>query len=444
MLANKAHFYFVFFVLYTYSSMIDIRLLRENPEEVKKKLKKNHVDGTTIDAIVSLDKEKRALQQEVESLKSKQNAASKQMPKLPEDQKTKLLAEMQYVKEQLQTLTPKVEKLEEQIRNLVLLLPNIPHDSVPEGEGEEDNIVERTHGKKPSFDFPILDHATLGKKLDIIDIDSAGRSSGSRFAYLKNDAALLQFALINYVLAKVAQKGFSPVIPPVLVKEEAMYATGFFPADRNEIYHVNPEDDDLYLVGTSEVSISMLHAGEILNEQDLPKRYVGYSTCFRREAGTYGKDTHGLIRVHQFDKLELFSFCHPEKSIDEHELILGIEEEIMQELGLHYQVINMCGGELRHSPASKKYDVEVWIPSQKRFRELTSCSNCTDYQARRGLIRFADEKGEKHFVHTLNGTAVAIGRMLVALLENYQTAEGTIEIPQVLQSYMGKKVIAGH
>ncbi len=215
-----------------------------------------------------------------------------------------------------------------------------------------------------------------------------------------------------------------------------MYATGFFPADRNEIYHVNPEDDDLYLVGTSEVPLTMLHAKEILDKEKLPIRYCGFSTCFRREAGSYGKDTAGIIRVHQFDKIEMFSFCHPDKSEEEHELIREIEEEIMQELGFHYQVVNICGGDLG-APAAKKYDIEVWIPTQEKFRELTSCSNCTDYQSRRSKIKFKNQEGKNENLHTLNGTAIAIARTLVAILENYQNADGSVTIPEVLQAYMG-------
>ncbi|MEK7529116.1 MAG: serine--tRNA ligase [Patescibacteria group bacterium] len=417
--------------------MIDIKLIREQTEEVKKRFRINHVDPVTIDNIVTLDKERRALQQKAEDFKSKQNVASKEIPKLSGDEKKKVLDEMQYIKEQAQELTPKLTKLDEEIKSLMYMLPNLPQSSVPAGEDENDNVVIRTHGKKPEFDFTPLDHLTLGTKLGIIDTESAAQSSGSRFAYLKGGAALMQFALVQFVISKLAKKGFVPVIPPVLVKEEAMFATGFFPADRNEIYHVNPEDDNLFLVGTSEVALTMMHAGKILKKEELPKRYVGYSTCFRREAGSYGKDQSGIIRVHQFDKLEMFSFCAPDESVNEHEMILEIEEEIMQELGLHYQVINICGGELRHSPASKKYDVEVWIPSQGKFRELTSCSNCTDYQSRRADIKFKGTDGKAALVHTLNGTAVAIGRTLVAIIENYQTKEGHIRIPEVLKQYMG-------
>ncbi|MEK7547619.1 MAG: serine--tRNA ligase, partial [Patescibacteria group bacterium] len=241
---------------------------------------------------------------------------------------------------------------------------------------------------------------------------------------------------------KLVSKGFSPIIPPVLVKEEAMIATGFFPADRNEIYHVNPKSesnpdgDDLFLVGTAEVPLNMIHYTEILEEEKLPLRYCGFSSCFRREAGSYGKDTAGIFRVHQFDKIEMFSFCHPDKSEEEHEFLRGIEEEIMQELGFHYQVMNICGGDLG-APAAKKYDIEVWIPAQNKFRELTSCSNCTDFQARRSHIRYKNKKGQNLYVHTLNGTAMAMARTLVAIIENNQNKDGTVTIPEILQPYLG-------
>lgn len=277
----------------------------------------------------------------------------------------------------------------------------------------------------------------LGTKHDLLDIETAAAMSGTRFAYLKNEAVMLEFALIQHVAHKLRSKGFTPIIPPVLVREPAMEATGFFPADRNEIYSVNADDDNLFLVGTSEVPLAMLHANQIINADQFPLRYFAFSSCFRREAGTYGKDTQGLIRVHQFDKVEMFSYVHPGKSEEEHEFILSIEEEIMQELGFHYQVINICGGDLG-APAAKKYDIEVWIPSQKKFRELTSCSNCTDFQARRAKIRFNDVDGKK-FVHTLNGTAIAVGRTLVAIMENYQQKDGSIIIPEILRPYLGNQ-----
>jgi seryl-tRNA synthetase len=419
--------------------MIDIKFIIENPESIKAGAAKKNVK-VDIDTLIKVYEERNQKLQRVEELRAKQNSESKEIPK--SENKEKLLAEMGKVKEEIKLLAPKIEELEKQLDELALKIPNPPLDSVPNGEDENDNKVVKTHGEKPTFDFEPKDHIELGKSLDIIDIERGTRTSGARFYYLKNEAALLEFALIQHVIQKLTSKGFCPVIPPVLVKEEAMYGTGFFPADRNEIYHVNPktaenpENDDLYLVGTSEVPLTMLHASEILEEQKLPIRYCGFSTCFRREAGSYGKDTAGIIRVHQFDKIEMFSFCHPDKSEEEHELIRETEEEIMQDLGFHYQILNICGGDLG-APAAKKYDIEVWIPTQNKFRELTSCSNCTNFQARRSKIRYKNEKNENQYIHTLNGTATAIGRTLVAIIENYQNKDGSITIPEILRPYMG-------
>lgn len=418
--------------------MYDVKFIVEDPENVKAGAKKKHVN-VDIDKIIELYEKRNEILQKVEELRAEQNKVSKEIPQ--SNDKAKLLKQMGNVKNQIKKLEPKIEELEAEIDKLAPNVPNPTLGSVPDGETEEDNEVVKTHGKKPKFDFEPKDHIQLGKDLDIIDIERGVRSSGTRFYYLKGDAALLEFAIVQHVIHKLTSKGFTAVIPPVLVKEEAMYATGFFPADRNEIYSVNPstkdnpEGDDLFLVGTSEVPLTMLHYTEILEEKKLPLRYAGFSTCFRREAGSYGKDTAGIIRVHQFDKIEMYSFCHPDKSEEEHELIRETEEEIMQEFGLHYQIVNICGGDLG-APAAKKYDLEAWIPTQGKFRELTSCSNCTAFQARRSKIRYKGEKG-KEYVHTLNGTACAVGRTLVAILENHQNEDGSVTIPEVLRPYMG-------
>ena len=420
--------------------MIDLKLLTENPNEIKKALQKKHFEGD-LDELINLDKERLALMQETETLKADQNKIAKEIPTVKDDEKGKLLDKSKSIKEQLKEIEPKLKNVVTRLEAIALTIPNPPSESVPEGKDDSENVVIRTVGEKPKFDFEVKDHVALGLNLNLLNIEKAANISGSRFAYLKNDAVLLEFALIQYILNKLIQKGFNPVIPPTLVKENAMIATGFFPADRQQIYHVNPEEDDLYLIGTSEVPLCMLHANEILDSEKLPIRYCGFSTCYRREAGTYGKDMHGIIRVHQFDKVEMFSFCHPDKSEEEHEYILSIEEEIMNEFGLHYQVVNICGGDLG-APAAKKYDIEAWIPSQNKFRELTSCSNCTDFQARRAKIRFKENRN-KAIAHTLNGTAVAIGRTLMAIWENYQQRDGTIKIPEVLQPYMHGKVVIG-
>lgn len=420
--------------------MFDIKFIIENSGLIKQgaKRKGHHID---VDKIVELYEKRNEKLQEAEKLRARQNEQSRSITKAPSK---KFLEEMKEVKEQAKKLEPEIAQLEDELDALIQVVPNPPLDSVPDGT-EEDNKPFKTHGEKPKFDFEPRDHVELGKTLDLIDIERGVRTSGTRFYYLKNEAVLLEFALIQHVINKLVSKGFSPIIPPVLVKEEAMFATGFFPADRNQIYHVNPkteeepENDDLYLVGTSEVALNMLHYTEILEPEKLPLHYCGFSSCFRREAGTYGKDTTGIIRVHQFDKIEMFSFCHPDKSEEEHEFIREIEEEIMRELGFHYQVVNICAGDLG-APAAKKYDIEVWIPTQNKFRELTSCSNCTNFQARRSKIRFKTQKGNE-YVHTLNGTAIAVGRTLVAILENYQQKDGSIKIPEVLQPYMGGQSI---
>lgn len=418
--------------------MIDLKLLIEQPEKTKKAILKKRYKGD-LDKVIKMDEDRRAMMHEMETLKAEQNKVTKEIPAASD--KAPLLAKSKEIKERLKELEPKLEALKAEFETEVLMIPNPTFDEVPAGGDDNDNEVLRTEGKKREFDFEPVDHLTLGKKLNLIDVDVAGQMSGSRSYYLKNEAVLLEFALIQLVMGKLVAKGFSPIIPPVLVKEQAMINTGFFPADKNEIYHVNPAEDDLYLVGTSEVPLCMLHSGQILEAEKLPLRYCGFSSCFRREAGSYGKDTHGILRVHQFDKIEMFSFCHPDKSRDEHKLILSIEEEIMKDLGFHYQVVNICGGDLGN-PAAQKFDIEVWIPTQQKFRELTSCSNCTDYQARRANIRYK-ESGENKMMHTLNGTAIAMTRVLVAIFENYQQKDGTIEIPEVLRAYLGGKQYIG-
>ncbi len=415
--------------------MLDLKFIVENPDLIKAGAAKKHVK-IDIDKIITLYEDRKNILQEIESLRAEQNSVSKQIPQADPAEKEKLLEEMSTVKDKIKNLEPQLEEYTQKIDALVLDVPNPPLDSVPEGADEESNLIVRTEGTKPNFDFEARTHSEIGENLDIIDIERGVRTSGARFYYLKGDAALLEFALLQHSMTKLNSKGFRPVIPPVLVKEEAMYATGYFPADRKDIYTVNPEEDNLFLVGTSEVPLTMLHYSENLDADQLPLRYCGYSSCFRREAGSYGKDTAGIIRVHQFNKIEMFSFCHPDKSEAEHEYILSIEEEIMKDLGFHYQVVNICGGDLG-APAAKKYDIEVWIPTQGKFRELTSCSNCTDFQARRSKIKYTDANGKKGYLHTLNGTAIAIARTLVAIIENYQNADGSITIPEVLRPYMG-------
>jgi seryl-tRNA synthetase len=343
------------------------------------------------------------------------------------------IAESNALTEEIKRLEQQLAEVERRIDELLAQLPNVPDPSAPDGTTEEDAVVVRVVGDPPQFGFEPRDHLEIGTALDLIDMESAARVSGSRFAYLKGDLAFIELALVQYAMRKTADHGFRPVIPPVLVREEPMFWTGFLPTDRAQIYEI--ERDDLYLVGTSEVSLAGLHPDQILSADDLPLRYAGFSTCFRREAGAAGKDTRGIFRVHQFDKVEMFAFVEPSTSRDEHERLLAIEEEILQELEIPYRVVNVAVGDLGAS-AAKKYDCEAWLPGQGRYRELTSTSNTTDYQARRLRCRFRPpEGGSPQPVHTLNGTAVAVGRTLVAIMENHQLAGGGFRVPDVLQSF---------
>ena len=321
-----------------------------------------------------------------------------------------------------------------ELARLLAETPNVPHESAPDGFTEEDAVeVKRDHDEPPAFDFEPRDHAELGAMLGVLDTERGARTSGSRFVYLMGDLVFVQFALMRHAMDVVLEKGFSPMIPPVLVREEAMYGTGFLPTDAVNLY--TTREDDLYLVGTSEVPLAAFHLGEIVEEGDLPIRYAGYSTCFRREAGSYGKDLGGMFRVHQFDKVEMFVFSTPETSWDEHERILAIEEEIFGNLEIPYRVVNIAAGDLGGA-AAKKYDIEGWLPGQGRYRELTSCSNTTDYQARRMQTRVRRADGAVEVLHTLNGTATAIARTLIAIMENHQRADGSVEIPVKLHPYL--------
>src|SRR5438067_1853047 len=311
-------------------------------------------------------------------------------------------------------------------------LPNVPDETVPDGASDEDNVELRRWGAQPAFDVEPLDHVELGERLAMIDIERGVKTSGSRFYYLTGAAVRLQFALVRYGLDFADARGLTPVITPALVRREAMFGTGFLPTDEAQLYVTR--DDDLYLIGTSEVPLASFHAGEVFDVEALPRRYLGYSPCFRREAGTYGKDTRGIFRVHQFDKLEMFSFVSPDASREEHDRLLSMEEEWVQSLGLPYRVVNVCIGELGAS-AAKKYDIEAWFPGQNAYREITSTSNTTDYQARRLGVRVRGEGGNQP-VHTLNGTLCALSRTIVCIMENHQQADGSISVPEALHPYV--------
>jgi seryl-tRNA synthetase len=322
---------------------------------------------------------------------------------------------------------------------LLFLLPNIPFDDVPVGKDDSQNVIVRQVGRKPSFAFSAKDYIELGTKLDLIDAGRAGKVAGPRFGYLKNQLPLIEFALISLVMDVVKKYQFIPVIPPVMLKEQMARGTGYFEAtDKNEAYYL--PQDKLYLVGTAEQSLAAMHSGEVFEIKDLPKKYIAFSTCFRREAGSYGKDTKGILRVHQFDKLEMFVLCLPEDSKKEHQLLLLIEEKLMKALDLPYQVVSICTGDLTR-PSAKSYDIETWIPSENKYRETHSCSNCTNFQSRRLNIKYRDSSGKLNFAHMLNATAFAMPRTLIAIMENYQQKDGSIKVPKALQKYTGFKTI---
>src|SRR3954449_3430711 len=409
--------------------MLDIKRLRDDPEPFRAGLTRRGMPEA-VDELLAADEDRRSLTTRVEELRASQNQASKAIGKADGDEKQRLIAEVASVSAELKALEPQLADAEATLNGLLASTPNLPDPSAPDG-GEDDALeIKRNHDRPPEFGFEVRDHAALGELLGVLDTERGARTSGSRFVYLLGDIVLLQFALVRNAMDILMQEDFTPVIPPVLVREEAMYGTGFLPSDAVNIYRT--DEDELYLVGTAEVSLAALHMGEILDEADLPLRYAGYSTCFRREAGAAGKDTRGMFRVHQFDKVEMFSFTRPEDSADEHEFLLSIEEEIVAELGFPYRVVNVAAGDLGAS-ASKKYDIEAWMPAQQRYREITSTSNTTDFQARRLEVRYRGESGPE-LVHTLNGTAIT-ARSLIAIMENFQDEDGTIAVPSVLEEF---------
>ncbi len=415
--------------------MLDIKKIRENPEDFQKTLKKKHIDPELITSLLEVDKERREAMQKRDELRNKQNEASKKIPSLQGEEKEKVLAEMKQVSVDLKTVETAIEETTEKYNEIMYTLPNPPHESVPEGLEEEDNIEIEKVGDIPQFDFEPKEHWEVAENLGILDIERSAKVSGSRFFFLKHELAILQMALMNWAFLEIQKKGFCPTIPPFMVREEAMFGTGFFPADKNQIYTVNPGEDDLFLIGTSEVPLTAYHMDEILEEDELPKRFAGYSPCFRREAGTYGKDMKGILRVHQFEKIEMVIISKPEDSWQMHEEILNMEKHIMDQLKIPYRVVNICGGDLGGS-AAKKYDIEAWLPGQNQYRELTSTSNCTDFQARRLNIRVRRKDGTIETAHTLNGTAVS-SRPLIAILENFQNKDGSVDIPEVLWPFAG-------
>lgn len=418
--------------------MIDLKLLRTEPDRVRELLARRDA-AERVDELLELDERRRALIPALEAGRARRNQASDAIAeaKRAGEDAADAIAEMRELSGQIKQQEADLNEVEARRNELALALPNLPDPSAPDG-GEDDAVELRRVGEPPSFDFEPRDHLELAG--DLIDMEAGAKLSGARFAYLKGDLVRLELALVQWAIDLLAGEGHQPVVPPVLVREEALVGTGFLPGDRDQIYEI--PKDDLFLVGTSEVPLAGLHADQILEPGALPLRYAGFSPCFRREAGAAGRDTRGIFRVHQFDKVEMFSFVEPDRSSEEHERILAIEEKILSNLQIPYRVVNIAVGDLG-APAAKKYDCEAWIPSQDRYRELTSCSNTTDFQARRIRCRFRAADGESpEYVHTLNGTAIAVGRTLIALMENRQQADGSFTVPECLQHFGAPAVIA--
>lgn len=412
--------------------MLDLRALRADPATARAALARRGADAD-LDRLLELDDRWRALQGTVDELRARRNAAAQaigEAKKAGRDAAAEI-ASAAALRDELTRSEEDLREAESARQTLLLAIPNLPDPSAADGMAEEDAVCVAEGGSKPELAFPARDHLELAGWQ--IDMERGARTSGARFGYLLGDVARLHLATVAYAIDKLCGKGFTPVLPPVLVREDALVGSGIFPADREQVYALANADPELFLVGTSEVSLAALHAGEILDEAELPLRYCGHSACFRREAGASGKDTRGIFRTHQFEKVEMFVFCRPDESKAEHERILAIEREIADDLGLHYRVMNIAVGDLG-SPAAKKYDIEAWMPGQGRYRELTSCSNTTDYQARRLNARFRSERGVQH-LHTLNGTAITSSRTLIAVLETHQREDGTVATPEALQRF---------
>jgi seryl-tRNA synthetase len=413
--------------------VLDIRVIRNDTDRVRAALARRQADGL-LDEVLNLDERRRALQTEVDELRAERNAAAQaigEAKRAGRDAEAEIAAAAE-LRDRLAAREEALREADTAFEAAMLTLPNTPHESAADGMAEEDaQLHELSSHPKPEFDYEPRDHLDLAGAM--IDMERGARTSGSRFAYVLGDLVRLHLATVQYALDKLVGKGFTPVMTPVLVREEALVGSGFFPADREQVYALANADPELFLIGTSEVSLAALHMGEIVPEDDLPLRYCGLSSCFRREAGASGKDTRGIFRTHQFEKVEMFSFCHPDRSWEEHEHLLSIEREIADDLGLHYRVMNIAVGDLGAS-AAKKYDIEAWLPGQGRYRELTSCSNTTDYQARRLDARYRSAEGVRH-LHTLNGTAITSSRTLIAVLETHQSSDGSVAIPEILQGF---------
>ena len=414
--------------------MIDIKFLRENPDVVRASQKARGEDVLIVEKVLAADEVRKSTLDQFETLRAEQNLLSKSVASAKSEEKAALLESAKVLAAKVKEADAKRAQAELEAKAFIMQISNVLDPQAPIGK-EEDFVVIENVGKPREFDFQPKDHVELGKLLGAIDTERGAKVAGSRSYYLTGAGAMLEFALVNYAITSANKAGFTPVIPPVLVNSAAMEGTGFLGQAAENVYHL--EKDDVYLVGTSEVPLAAMHMDEVLPAEKLPLRYAGYSTCFRREAGTYGKDTRGIIRVHQFDKVEMFSFCHPDQAKEEHQRLLQWEKDFLNAMEIPYRVIDVASGDLGSS-ANRKFDIEAWIPTQDAYREVTSTSNCAEFQARRLNIRFKEADATK-VVATLNGTLVAIPRMVVAILENHQNADGTVNIPAALQPFLGTK-----
>lgn len=417
--------------------MIDLKYVRNNVEEYKKNIKDRNLD-IDLDKFLEMDKEILSLNQEIDVLRNEKNVVSKMIPTLTNEEKQAKIVEMKALWEKLKTIEEKQKILDIEYKNILYRLPNFLDPTASIGQTDEDNLVVDKFLQPTKFDFEPLPHYEIWAKKWWIDTEKWSEISWARFWYLRWDLVFLQFAIVNYALSKMAWKWFSPILPPVLVREQAMFGTGFLPAWEDGVYRVNPEEDDLYLVWTAEVPVTSYHSNEIIEDLSTPIKYAWYSSCFRREAGSAWKDMRWILRWHQFDKVEMVCFCRKEDSQKLHDEMVAIEEEIWQGLWIPYQKLNVCSGDL-WNPAMKKFDLEAWMPGQQKYREVTSCSNVWEYQSRRLGIRYRDSDWNTQYAHTLNGTVIALSRCLIAIIENYQTAEWNVVIPEVLRSFMGWK-----
>lgn len=416
--------------------MLDIKIIRENPEKVQDIIQKRNLT-LDVKAFLELDQKKRDLIIKTDELRTLKNKVSKEIPTLSNTDKPAKISEMKAVWEELKILEEAQKIVNEEWNQEYYKFPNLLDPTASIWNTDEDNTIEYYSGEKPSFDFPVKPHYEIWEKKWWIDIEKGTEVSGARFWYLKWDLVLLQLALQSYALSKLTAKGFEPMLPPVLVREQAMFGTWFFPADEDGVYSVNPWEDNLYLVWTSEVPVTSYHMGETLDLSQ-PKMYAWMSSCFRREAGSAGKDTRGILRGHQFDKVEMVVFCKQDESQKMHDFMVAIEEDIWNGLGIPFQKMNVCSWDLGN-PAMKKYDLEAWMPAQEKYREVTSCSNVWEFQTRRLGIKYKDENGKSQYAHTLNGTVIAMSRCMIAIIENFQTAEGNVKIPDVLVPFMAWK-----